>query len=195
MKHWKPPTPSVAVKPSRIRRDPVRLSGEPEAVEQRKLEPPSREEELYGGIAGILLFAAALAIAVVGISAATLFKDDPQADAEAQRFGQCYNGGTNCVVDGGTIYVRGERLAIAGLEVPRIQDAACDKERDTGIDAAVRLADLLNHGRVSVGPTVVDESGRAVRPVTVDGKDVAEAMIASHDAVETGNMHNWCPAG
>src|SRR5689334_7530370 len=97
-KHWRPSKATVAlntaqpaVKPSRIRREPVRL----QAV--AKAEPVSREREIAGGVVGILLVAAALVTAIIGISAATLFRDDPNAAAEAARFGQCYNaGGPNC---------------------------------------------------------------------------------------------------
>src|SRR5881398_3660177 len=179
------------MRPSRIRRDPVRLSESPDA--QRKLEPPSREEELYGGIIGILLFAAALTIAILGIAAAGWFNDDPAAEAEARHFGQCYNGfGPNCVFDGGTARIASETVGIAGLEAPRINDAACDEERDSGIAAAVKLAELLNSGPVTVGPTFRDEDGRAVRAVKVGGNDVADALVKSGLASGVGKPVNWC---
>ncbi len=137
-------------RPSRIRREPVRLRLEPD-TDPVKAEAKAREREMWGGVTGVLLFAAALAVLVVGVSAATIFRDDPAAAARAARFGQCYNAsGPNCVLDGATIYVARQKVTIAGVEAPQIQDARCDAERNRGIDAAVRLADLLNSGKVSV---------------------------------------------
>jgi endonuclease YncB( thermonuclease family) len=192
-KHWKPGRNTVVLKPSRIRRDPVPLSGEP--VNQREIEPPSQERQLWGGIAGIVMFAAALAIAIIGISAATFFKPDAAAAAAEARFGQCYNAaGPNCVIDGGTIFAGGQRVAIAGIETPAILDAKCDDERTRGIDAAVRLADLLNRGKVTAGPSFRDEAGREVRKVAVNGDDVGQAMIAAGVAREAGSgkPRGWC---
>lgn len=187
-KPWNPKKSTVALKPSRIRRDPVQLQAVVKAA------PVSREREIAGGIAGILLVATTLFAAIVGISAATYFRDDPKAAAEALRFGQCYNnGGPNCVVDGETIYVARQRLTVAGMDVPAIEAAQCDAERDLGINAAVGLADLLNRGRVSVGPPFADESGREVRSVTVGGKDVAKTMIKQGLARKPGGeTKGWC---
>lgn len=188
MKHWAPSKPTVALKPSRIRREPVQL----QAV--TKAQPASREHEIAGGVVGILLITAALVTAIVGISAVTLFKDDPGAAAEAVRFSQCYNApGPNCVVDGDTISVAGERLTISGMDVPAIQGAQCDAERELGIDAAVRLAELLNGGRVSIGPTFADDYGQDVRSVMVNGKDVAKPMIEAGLARRPGaDKKDWC---
>jgi micrococcal nuclease len=189
-KHWKPRRQPVALRPSRIRREPVRLEPQLDPV---KVEARAREREMWGGVAGVLLFAAALMVLAVGISAFTLFRDDAAATARARLFGQCYNTGPNCVLDGDTIYVRGEKVDIAGVQAPAIEAARCPDERSRGIDAAVRLADLLNRGKISVGPAFRDPFGRAVRKVQVDGEDVGRTMIAAglaheYDATSPG----WC---
>jgi endonuclease YncB( thermonuclease family) len=190
-KHWKPQT--VPLKPSRIRRDPVRLA--PAPPPRRELSHAAvREREIRSGIAGVLLVTAALIAAIVGISWATFSRDDPAADARAHRFGQCYNSsGLNCVIDGGTIQVRGQRIAIAGIEAPRIQGARCDAERDRGIDAAVQLAELLNRGQVTVARAAPGSFGTAARKVEVNGSDVGEAMIARGLArPDLGEPTDWC---
>ncbi|MEO8454127.1 MAG: thermonuclease family protein, partial [Sphingomicrobium sp.] len=178
-KHWTPRKPTVvlrpAQRPSRIRRDPVRL--EP-ALDPVKAEANALEREMRGGVAGVLLFAAALAVLVIGISAATIFHDDPGAAARAARFGQCYNAdGPNCVVDGGTISIGGKTVAIAGIEAPQIQGARCADERAQGIEAAVRLVDLLNSGNVTVSTLFRDPYGRMVRKVRVGGDNVGKTLI------------------
>jgi micrococcal nuclease len=191
IKRSKPRRPALALSPSRIRREPVRLEREIDPV---KAEAKAREREMWGGVAGVVLFAAALAVLAIGISAATIFHDDPAAAARATRFGQCYNAeGPNCVLDGGTIYVRGKKVAIAGVDAPQIQGARCENERAQGIEAAVRLADLLNGGPVTVSAPFRDEYGRLVRKVRVGGDDVGEAMVDAGVAREyDGAGQPWC---
>jgi endonuclease YncB( thermonuclease family) len=194
-KPWKPGRKAVALQPavrrSRIRREPVRL--EPQ-LDPLKAEARAREREMWGGVAGVVLFGVALAVLVVGISVATIFHEDRAAAARALRFGQCYNAeGPNCVLDGATIYVARQQVTIAGVEAPQIQDARCDAERSRGIDAAVRLADLLNSGKVTVGAPFRDAEGRAVRKVQVDGEDVAGTLIEAGVARKPGGEpESWC---
>ena len=170
---------------SRIRRQPVPV--------QKAPEPPTPEREVLGGIAGITLFAVALAVLILGLSIATLFHEDPNAAARAAQFGQCYDAqGSNCVLDGDTIYVEGQKIEIAGLKAPKIQGAQCDEERTRGIDAAVRLASLLNSGKVSVGPSVREPDGQLRQKVEIGGNDVASAMIGAGVARDYGNSNGWC---
>jgi micrococcal nuclease len=190
-KHWKPGKKTVELRPvarpSRIRRDPVR-------IEEKKVQKRSEEREIWGGVAGVLLMAAAVTAVIVGISIATFSRYDPAAEARTQRFAQCYDAdGPNCVLDGDTIYVGGGKVQIAGIAAPQIQGAQCDAERSRGIDSAVRLADLLNSGKVTVSPAFRDEYGRGVRSVQVKGRDVAERMINIGLARRYfGERPNWC---
>jgi endonuclease YncB( thermonuclease family) len=194
-KHWKPGKATVkldtAPRPSRIRREPVRLNANVVAKPQRPLN--YRELELYGGIAGILVFAALIAAMIIGLAVFTVFRGDPEADARAMRYSQCYNAqGPNCVLDGGTIYANGERVEIAGLDAPGIGDAKCDREHDRGVEAASELAELLNSGPVTIGKPFRDQNGRRVSKVEVKGRDVALKMIGDDVAHETNSGLAWC---
>ena len=177
---------AVAVRPSRIRRDPLPVQKKLDKVEI------SEEREIWGGVAGILLFAAVLAVGTVGISAATLFHTRSPS-APPPRFGQCYNSGVaDCVLDGDTIYLGGEKVEIAGMATAKIQDASCDHERIRGIDAALQLATLLNKGNVTLGGAVRDSDGQLRQRVEVDGQDVSAAMINSGAARAADGDRNWC---
>jgi endonuclease YncB( thermonuclease family) len=187
-KQWKPGKKTVALepaaRPSRIRRDPVPA--------QKKVEPVSREREILGGVAGVVLFATAICAVIIGIAATIYIRaEDP---AEASHFGQCYNAfGPNCVIDASTIRAGGETVRIAGIDTPSIQDAQCEAERTRGIDAAVRLANLLNSGKVSVGRASSDASGHEVRSVEAGDRNVGEAMIAMGIAHPSGEgAPGWC---
>ena len=198
-KHWKPAKTTVALngparpaaRPSRIRRQPVAVNANIPARPQRPAN--YRERELFFGIAGILIFAALIGAATIALAKFTVFHDDPAADARALQFGQCYNAeGPNCVLDGGTIYVDGQRVEIAGIEAPAILDAKCDSEHDRGIVAATDLAMLLNSGPVSLGDPFTDQLGRTVRKVEVKGSDIAPSMIDQGLAHEAGSGLAWC---
>ena len=193
-KHWNPGKKTVvlepAARPSRIRREPVRR---PSEAELKRVEVSSREREMLGGVTGILIFALALAVLIIGVSIATVFRDDPDAAARARHFGQCFNEfGPNCVVDAGTVRIGGQTVAIAGMQAPSIQGAQCEAERTRGISAAVGLAALLNSGPVSLGGTSRDPNGREVRSVQVGGRDVGEAMVSMGLARDYASSGNWC---
>lgn len=197
-KHWKPGGETALVRPSRIRRDSVPLPGSrirraPPPV-QKKVEPPSEEREIWTGIAGVLLICAAIAALTVGVSVATIIRGDPNAAARAARFGQCYNApGPNCVLDGDTIEFAGQRLEIAGIVTPKIDGAGCPRERERGIDAAVRLADLLNRGTVATAGDERESDGTMRTKVEVDGFDVGVAMVNAGVARNSGDgPGSWC---
>ena len=192
-KHWKQPSRnSIAVRPSRIRRDPPPRM--PTEAELQQADAQKRERELWSGVTGVLIFALGIAVVAIAIGAVTYSNLDPAAAArEAARFRQCYNGGTNCVLDGDTIYFNRQKVEIAGIEAPLIKGASCSNEKLRGIDAAVGLAQLLNSGEVTVSNPFSDQYGRTVSNVAVDGKDVAKAMISSHLAKEyIGEKRTWC---
>jgi endonuclease YncB( thermonuclease family) len=186
----KPRKPTVALRPSRIRRDPLLVP----AVDEKKVQARSQEREIWGGVGGVLLFAAAIATAIVGLSAATIAIYFSEPAPRPGHFGHCYNeGGANCVLDGGTIYVAGEKVAIAGMDAPGIVSARCSAERTQGIEAAVRLAALLNSGKVIVGGAFRDKDGREVRKVEVNGEEVGAAMIDAGLARKSdGTKQDWC---
>ena len=191
-KPFKPNAKSIAVRPSRIRREPVRVKT---PAELQAEADAAREREKWRTFGGLAFFAAGIAALAVGISAMTYSRYDPAAAAaEAAKFRQCYNTSQgNCVLDGDTIRYDRQWADIAGLETPQIKDAACGDEKTRGISAAVRLATLLNGGAVTIGEPFKDEFGRTVRKVEVDGKDVAKAMIVGGAGKPSiADKRNWC---
>lgn len=192
-KHWTPPKRTAKLRPSRIRRDPVKLNGNGiDPREERKLEVNTMEQQLWGGVTGIVLIAVSLVVVAVGISIATFSRAD--ASAQGPRFGQCYNAyGPNCVLTGDSLYLDGDKVQIAGLEVPAITGAKCSEERERGINAVVRLTDLLNAGSVTASAPYRDSYGRTVRKLFVNDEDVAGKMI-NEDLGRRydGGNQGWC---
>jgi endonuclease YncB( thermonuclease family) len=191
-KHWKPGRETVALhpasRPSRIRRDPLLVK-----PIEKKVAPPSREREIWLAVAGIVLFALAIATATMGLSAITGGDGSAAAPAvNAAKFGDC-TGGPNCVIDGETIRVGGDTVKIAGMRAPKIRSARCDAEEQRGVKAVEALTALLNSGKVTTGGQVREPDGQMRTQVLVDGQDVAAKMIAASMARETGSVPpSWC---
>ncbi len=111
-------------------------------------------------------------------------------------FGYCkWGGGKNCVVDGDTFYLNGDKVRIAGIDAPETHDYRCGSELALGNQATEMLHSLLNSGAVTM--TSIDRDrdvyGRMLRNVAVNGQDVGEAMIAAGVAREYGRGRRpWC---
>jgi endonuclease YncB( thermonuclease family) len=106
-----------------------------------------------------------------------------------------WGGGTNCVVDGDTFYLNGEKVRIAGIDAPETHPPRCDYEARLGDQACVGLHALLNSGAVTMTGIGRDRDvyGRLLRNVAVDGEDVGEAMISAGVAREYGSgRRSWC---
>ena len=111
-------------------------------------------------------------------------------------FGFCHTGGgSNCVVDGDTFWIGGQKVRIAGIDAPETHPPRCAEEARLGNEATGMLRSLLNSGAVTM--TSIDRDrdtyGRMLRNVAVDGQDVGEAMISAGVAREYGSgRQSWC---
>ncbi len=112
------------------------------------------------------------------------------------RFTYCkWGGGTNCVVDGDTFWIGGQKVRIAGIDAPETHDYRCRSELELGERAARDLLALLNSGAVTMTPIDRDRDvyGRLLRNVSVNGRDVGEALISAGEArAYAGGRRPWC---
>jgi endonuclease YncB( thermonuclease family) len=138
--------------------------------------------------------AAGLAIGIYGVPLPNLAH--PASAPVRASFSYCYaGGGTNCVVDGDTFYIGGEKVRIAGIDAPETHPSRCDYEAQLGNEATEKLHALLNSGAVTM--TSIDRDrdvyGRLLRDVQVNGTDVGEAMVSAGVAREwVGHREPWC---
>ena len=113
-------------------------------------------------------------------------------------FGACkWGGGSNCVVDGDTIYLAGEKIRIAGIDAPETHDYGCASELALGERSAARLRELVNSGALTLTSIDRDEDryGRKLRNVAVDGRDVGAVLVSEGLAREYGGGRQpWCAA-
>ena len=111
-------------------------------------------------------------------------------------FGYCHTGGgTNCVVDGDTIWLNGQNIRIADIDAPETHDPRCPEELALGYQATQRLHALVNSGAVtmeSIGRDT-DRFGRKLRVVLVDGSSVGSTLVGEGLARwYEGGKRPWC---
>jgi len=125
-----------------------------------------------------------------------LAESDLASPAVRARFGLCHSGGgTNCVVDGDTIWVEGRNIRIADIDAPETHEARCAAEQALGDRATRRLHQLVNGGAVTLASSGRDRDryGRQLRIVAVDGSSVGETLVGEGLARwYAGGRRSWC---
>jgi endonuclease YncB( thermonuclease family) len=111
-------------------------------------------------------------------------------------FGFCHTGGgTNCVVDGDTIWLEGQNIRIADIDAPETHEYGCPEEKTLGDRATQRLIELVNSGPISLSSIDRDEDpyGRKLRLVMVNGTSVGETLVSEGLArYYEGGKRPWC---
>jgi endonuclease YncB( thermonuclease family) len=144
----------------------------------------------------ILLFAAVVGAAGyygLSYSGAAL----PRLDLKSERFGACsYVSRDNCVIDGDTFVLSGEKIRIADIDAPETGGAKCASEAELGARATKRLRELLNQGPFelrSYQSRDRDQYGRKLRVVMRDGRSVGDTLITEGLARRwNGKRSPWC---
>ena len=101
-----------------------------------------------------------------------------------------------CVVDGDTIWYRGEKIRIADIDTPEVSRPECPREAELGAAATQRMLALLNEGAFSLEPDGDrdrDHYGRLLRTVTRDGASLGAVLVDEGLAEEWGGARlEWC---
>lgn len=117
-------------------------------------------------------------------------------DSETASFSSCHSGGgTNCVVDGDTIWYQGTKIRIADIDTPETHPPRCDEEARLGAAATQRLQGLLNAGPFSIESIDrdTDRYGRQLRILTRDGESIGGVLVDEGLARWYGSgRQSWC---
>lgn len=118
--------------------------------------------------------------------------DDDSVARQRERVGihfeRCGTPRFNCVVDGDTFWLNGEKIRIADIDTPEIGQPRCKEEYLLGIKAAQRLTEILNEGGfvlVSTAEGDVDRYGRKLRVVKRGDVSVGDQLLRE------GLAHKW----
>jgi micrococcal nuclease len=144
----------------------------------------------------ILLFAAVVGMAsYYGISLNRPAQSN--AKPKIERFAACgYISRDNCVIDGDTFFLAGEKIRIADIDAPETGGAQCANEAQLGKRATSRLRELLNEGPFELRgykSRDTDRYGRKLRVVVRDGRSIGDTLIAEGLARRwSGRRLPWC---
>lgn len=102
----------------------------------------------------------------------------------------------NCVVDGDTFWLNGEKIRVADIDTPEVGSPKCDYEYELGMRATYRFRDLLNEGPFAVesfGNRDTDRYGRKIRVLTRNGQSIGDRLVSEGLArTWTGRREPWC---
>ncbi len=98
----------------------------------------------------------------------------------------------NCVVDGDTIWLNGEKIRFSTFNTPEVA-GKCKREIELADQATRKLSAILSSNRFIVQRQGLDRYERRLAVVRVAGRDVADLMIAAGLAHEwQGFRQSWC---
>lgn len=121
-----------------------------------------------------------------------------EASGSRASFSPCHSGGgTNCVVDGDTFYLDGEKIRIADIDTPETHPPRCAEEAELGERASLRLRALLNQGDFTLATIDRDEDryGRKLRTVMRGGESLGDVLVSEGLARPyAGGRRPWCGA-
>jgi endonuclease YncB( thermonuclease family) len=102
----------------------------------------------------------------------------------------------NCIVDGDTLWIEGEKIRIADINTPETSSPECRHEAVLGARAKQRLQALVNAGPFEVrrsGDRDRDQYGRALRTLHRNGRSLGEVLVAEGLAHRwEGYRRSWC---
>lgn len=113
----------------------------------------------------------------------------------AVHFSLCHSGGgRNCVVDGDTFWINGEKIRIADIDTPETHPPRCAREARLGRQATQRLHSLLNAGPVQLERQGEDRYGRTLAVVRRDGRSLGIQLVDEGLArrYSGGRRASWC---
>lgn len=112
------------------------------------------------------------------------------------RFTFCHSGGGgNCVVDGDTVWIDGEKIRVADIDAPETHPPRCADEAAKGAAATRRLHALLNQGPFDLVTNGRDRDryGRALRVIVRNGRSLGDQLVTEGLARQwTGRREPWC---
>lgn len=99
----------------------------------------------------------------------------------------------NCVVDGDTFWLAGEKIRVAGIDTPETDQAKCPAERARGLQAKRRLLELLNAAPYQIQRSGRDRYGRTLAVVTNSRGSIGDQLVRGALArTWDGKRHPWC---
>ncbi|NDK52828.1 thermonuclease family protein [Rhizobium laguerreae] len=102
----------------------------------------------------------------------------------------------NCVVDGDTLWIYGQKVRVADIDAPEISTPKCASELTLGNKATERLIELVNEGpfQLQAWPgRDTDRYGRKLRVLVREGRSLGDRLVSEGLArTWSGRREPWC---
>ena len=141
---------------------------------------------------------AAVAAASIMLTTVSTFSGVEAAPpSQPDRFRKCSSGVRyNCVVDGDTLWIKGQKIRVADIDAPEISTPKCSSELALGNRATERLIELVNAGpfQLQAWPgRDTDRYGRKLRVLVRDGRSLGDRLVSEGLArTWSGRREPWC---
>ena len=101
----------------------------------------------------------------------------------------------NCVHDGDTVWLEGEKIRIVDIDTPEL-NGKCELERRLALRARNRLVELLNAGEFEIVRTGRDRYGRTLAKLHRSGRSIGDQLVSERLArTWSGRREPWCSNG
>ena len=98
----------------------------------------------------------------------------------------------NCVHDGDTVWIEGEKIRIGNIDTPELH-GQCAYERTLALRARNRLVELLNAGPFTISRSNTYRYGRTIAILHHSGRSVGNQLVAEGLARPwSGRRKPWC---
>lgn len=116
-----------------------------------------------------------------------------QMPTTATAIGYCGKGPrVNCIVDGDTLWIEGEKIRLAGIDAPEPR-GRCGAEREIAARAAERLRQLVSAGGWTIERTGRDRYGRTLARFRTPQGTFGEVLVSEGLAkVWNGRKADFC---
>nr|CAD6409633.1 membrane protein [Rhizobium sp. Q54] len=101
----------------------------------------------------------------------------------------------DCVITADSFMLKGEKIRIAGIEVPDIKKPRCEAERIKASDAKLRVRAFLDSGTFEVYAANAgdqDSSGQKIRAISRNGVSLSDILVREGLARRPGSTGGWC---
>jgi micrococcal nuclease len=181
-----------------FRAEPIRPGNVYKARFSRQRQRRTVQMIFYAAVAfamGALISAAIIAPPSLSLDSWGITQSDEP--PQARHFGFCHTGGgTNCVVDGDTIWMDGTKIRVADIDAPETHPSRCPREAEVGNRATQRLHELVNLAPFTADAASdrdEDRYGRKLRVLRRNGQSLGGVLVQEGLARPwDGSRHPWC---
>lgn len=112
---------------------------------------------------------------------------------EMCRPGQPNTADKTCIVDGDTLWLKGQNLRLKDFDTPEPQTAICGGAAEVALahQASARLRQLLNSNTWTLETFGMDRNGRTLATIRIHGVDVGDILISERLARRWPDGDEW----